>query len=40
MVASEFVPELPEVEAARRLLMPTMKDARFEHVLLRRANLR
>jgi len=34
------VPELPEVEAVRRLLEPAMRDARFERVLLRRANLR
>jgi formamidopyrimidine-DNA glycosylase len=36
----EAVPELPEVEAARRLLEPAMRGARFERVLLRRANLR
>jgi formamidopyrimidine-DNA glycosylase len=34
------VPELPEVEGARRLLAPAMREARFERVLLRRANLR
>lgn len=34
------VPELPEVEAARRLLVPAMQDARFERVVLRRASLR
>jgi formamidopyrimidine-DNA glycosylase len=34
------VPELPEVEGARRLLVPAMCGARFERVLLRRANLR
>lgn len=34
------VPELPEVEAARRLLVPAMQGARFTRVLLRRADLR
>jgi formamidopyrimidine-DNA glycosylase len=34
------VPELPEVEAVRRLLVPPMQGARFDRVLLRRANLR
>jgi len=34
------VPELPEVEAARRLLDPAMSGARFVRVLLRRADLR
>lgn len=34
------MPELPEVEAARRLLEPAMRGARFERVLVRRANLR
>jgi formamidopyrimidine-DNA glycosylase len=34
------LPELPEVEAARRLLEPAMKGARFVHVRLRRADLR
>jgi len=34
------VPELPEVEAARRLLEPAMSGARFERVVLRRADLR
>ncbi len=34
------MPELPEVEAMRRLLEPAMRDARFDRVLLRRANLR
>jgi formamidopyrimidine-DNA glycosylase len=34
------VPELPEVEAVRRLLEPAMRGARFDRVLLRRANLR
>jgi formamidopyrimidine-DNA glycosylase len=34
------VPELPEVEATRRLLAPAMRHARFDRVLLRRANLR
>lgn len=34
------MPELPEVEAARRLLAPAMQGARFERVVLRRANLR
>src|SRR5688500_20115650 len=34
------MPELPEVEYTRRLLRPAMEGARFEHVILRRANLR
>ena len=34
------MPELPEVEAVRREIAPAMQGARFEHVLLRRANLR
>jgi formamidopyrimidine-DNA glycosylase len=34
------VPELPEVEAVRRRLAPAMAGARFEHVLLRRPDLR
>lgn len=34
------MPELPEVEAARRLLEPAMMGARIVHVQLRRANLR
>ena len=34
------VPELPEVEATRRLLEPAMRGARFDRVVLRRANLR
>jgi formamidopyrimidine-DNA glycosylase len=34
------VPELPEVEAVRRLLQPVMEGARFEHVLTRRPDLR
>lgn len=34
------MPELPEVEATRRLLEPVMLGARFERVVLRRANLR
>jgi formamidopyrimidine-DNA glycosylase len=36
----ERVPELPEVDAARRLLEPVMRAARFERVLLRRPDLR
>jgi formamidopyrimidine-DNA glycosylase len=35
-----LMPELPEVEALRRLLEPAMRGARIEHVLLRRQNLR
>jgi formamidopyrimidine-DNA glycosylase len=35
-----LMPELPEVEAVRRRLEPAMRDARIEHVLLRRKNLR
>jgi formamidopyrimidine-DNA glycosylase len=34
------VPELPEVEFARRRLVPAMEGARFVRVLLRRADLR
>jgi formamidopyrimidine-DNA glycosylase len=34
------MPELPEVEAVRREIVPAMQGARFEHVLVRRANLR
>jgi formamidopyrimidine-DNA glycosylase len=34
------VPELPEVESARRQLAPAMEGARFVRVLLRRADLR
>jgi formamidopyrimidine-DNA glycosylase len=34
------MPELPEVEYTRRLLRPAMEGARFEQVILRRANLR
>jgi formamidopyrimidine-DNA glycosylase len=34
------MPELPEVEAARRLIDPAMRQARFDRVLLRRSNLR
>jgi len=34
------MPELPEVEAARRLLEPVMLSATFERVAVRRANLR
>lgn len=34
------MPELPEVEAARRLLEPAMSGARFDRVLVRRADLR
>jgi formamidopyrimidine-DNA glycosylase len=34
------MPELPEVESARRLLQPAMASRRFEHVTVRRANLR
>lgn len=34
------MPELPEVEAARRLLEPAMRGARFERVLVRRPDLR
>src|SRR5262245_1250591 len=34
------MPELPEVEAVRRELQPIMEGARFEEVVLRRANLR
>ncbi|MBI1364701.1 MAG: bifunctional DNA-formamidopyrimidine glycosylase/DNA-(apurinic or apyrimidinic site) lyase [Alphaproteobacteria bacterium] len=34
------MPELPEVETVRRGLFPVMKDARFERVMLRRADLR
>ena len=34
------VPELPEVELVRRELEPVMRDARIEHVVLRRPDLR
>ena len=34
------MPELPEVEAARRLIEPAMHRARFDRVVLRRADLR
>jgi formamidopyrimidine-DNA glycosylase len=34
------VPELPEVELVRRKLEPVMRDARIEHVVLRRPDLR
>jgi formamidopyrimidine-DNA glycosylase len=34
------VPELPEVEAVRRELVPVMQGARFEEVILNRPNLR
>ena len=34
------MPELPEVEATRRLLEPAMRGASFERVTVRRANLR
>jgi formamidopyrimidine-DNA glycosylase len=34
------VPELPEVEAVRRLIEPAMRGARFDRVLLRRPDLR
>ena len=34
------MPELPEVEAARRELEPVMHGARFERVLVRRPDLR
>jgi formamidopyrimidine-DNA glycosylase len=34
------VPELPEVEAVRRVLQPVMEGARFETVLTNRPNLR
>jgi formamidopyrimidine-DNA glycosylase len=34
------MPELPEVEAERRLLEPAMRGARITRVVLRRANLR
>jgi formamidopyrimidine-DNA glycosylase len=34
------VPELPEVESVRLLLAPALVGARFEEVLVRRANLR
>jgi formamidopyrimidine-DNA glycosylase len=34
------LPELPEVELVRRQLEPVLKGARFEHVLLRRRDLR
>jgi formamidopyrimidine-DNA glycosylase len=35
-----LMPELPEVESARRQLEPAMRGARIEQVLLRRNNLR
>jgi formamidopyrimidine-DNA glycosylase len=35
-----LMPELPEVEAVRRRLEPSMRGARIERVLLRRKNLR
>ena len=34
------MPELPEVEATRRELLPAMEAARFERVALHRADLR
>jgi formamidopyrimidine-DNA glycosylase len=34
------VPELPEVEAVRRMLRPAMEGARFEQVVIRRPDLR
>jgi formamidopyrimidine-DNA glycosylase len=34
------LPELPEVEAVRLALQPVMERARFEHVLVRRPDLR
>ncbi len=34
------LPELPEVESVRRTLDPVMSGARFEHVILRRPDLR
>src|SRR5213078_211005 len=34
------MPELPEVEAVRRMLRPVMEGARFERVELRRPDLR
>ena len=34
------MPELPEVEATRRELLPAMQDARFERVTLHRGDLR
>jgi formamidopyrimidine-DNA glycosylase len=34
------VPELPEVEAVRRMLQPVMEGARFDGVVLRRPDLR
>jgi formamidopyrimidine-DNA glycosylase len=34
------LPELPEVEAVRRVLQPVMERARFEQVLVRRPDLR
>ena len=37
---ADAVPELPEVEAARRLLEPAMRGARFDRVLVRRPDLR
>ena len=34
------MPELPEVESVRRDLEPAMRRARFDEVIVRRANLR
>ncbi len=40
MNGAATLPELPEVEAVRRALQPVMEGARFEHVEVRRPDLR